>query len=163
MSLLAGSPLYARPNGNPEFHLTCGVGSKRVELTTQGGRLVYRFGTPRRTELEIWENGDTPNVFYRYDLLGTKGGGQQLRFTSGKYSYGISSWFIAGRDGEEGVAFFVLQDGKLLKWRKCKGNDWFTEDNQLERLPHDPLWINGEGVSTGEVPGVTPVDFTTVR
>ena len=156
LAVVLGSPLAARPNGKPNFSLTCGVGSKSVSITTQDGRLVYSYGTPRRTELEIRESRDTPNTFYRYDLLGVKGGGQQLRFTHGDYSYGISSWFIAGRDGDEGVAFFILRDGKLLKWRECKGSDWFTEDNQLDRLPRDPLWVSSEGVQTGEIPGVTP-------
>ena len=76
---------------------------------------------------------------------------------NGRYSYGVSSWFIAGRDGEEGVAFFVLKDGKLVSWRSCKEGDWFTEDNQLKRLPHDPLWVSSGGVETGKIPGVTPV------
>jgi len=156
LALVASNPLAARPNGNPNFHLTCGVGSKRVVITTEAGHLVYRFGKPHHTELQLRENRDAPNVFYRYDLLGVKGSGQQLRFASGQYSYGISSWFIAGAGGDEGVAFFILKDGKLIKWRECKGDDWFTEDNQLSRLPRDPLWVSPEGVETGEIPGVTP-------
>jgi len=104
------------------------------------------------------ENRGAPNLFYRYDLLGVKGAGQQLRFKSGPYSYGIRSWFIAGPGGDEGVAFFLLKDDKLTKWRLCKGYDWFTEDNQLKRLPHDPLLVSAEGVETGKIPGVTPFE-----
>ena len=155
-SLSLSSPLMAESSGNPDFHLVCRVGSKAVRITTESDRLVYRFGGSRRVELEIMEDQKAPNLFYRYDLLGVKGGGQQLRFTSGRYSYGISSWFIAGPSGEEGLAFFLLKDGKLVKWRACKGDDWFTEDNQLKRLPRDPLWVNADGVQTGEIPGVTP-------
>lgn len=153
----ASNPLAARTNGNPDFRLTCGVGSKLVEIATEDGRLVYRFGKPNQIELQIRENRDLPNVFYRYDLLGAKGSGQRLRFTNGRYSYGIASWFIAGAGGDEGVAFFILKGEELIMWRKCQGDDWFTEDNQLSRLPHDPFWVSSEGVETGEIPGVTPV------
>lgn len=158
LAMLLPPPLIAQTSRNPDFRLSCGVGGKRVQITTEGGLLVYRFGTTQRTELEIVENRQAPNVFYRYDLLGVKGAGQQLRFTNGRYSYGIHSWFIAGPSGEEGVAFFLLKDGKLTSWRSCKGDDWFTEDNQLKRLPRDPLWVSAEGAETGEIVGVTPFE-----
>jgi len=156
LSVTLAAPLFAKSGRNPDFHLKCGFGSKRVLITTEGGLLIYRFGTTRHTELEIKENPEQANAFYRFDLLGVKGGGQQLRFKNGPYSYGVKSWFIAGRDGEEGSAFFLLKNGRLAKWRLCKTYDGFTEGNQLKRLQHDPLWVSAEGVETGDVPGVTP-------
>jgi hypothetical protein len=130
-------PVSSRPNGNPKFRFDCRLGSERALFRSDSGVLTYRFETKRRTKLQIRQNVRVPNVFYRYDSLGPSGGGQQLRFVGGRYSYGIASWFFAGPRGGEGVGFFVMRGDKVIRWQRCRGNDWFSEDNRLDRLPHD--------------------------
>ena len=127
-----------RIDGNPNFHFVCGVGGKRASITTEDGRLIYRFGRPRQPELTIRQSSAEANVFYRIDWW-PSANSQQLRFANGRYSYGVSSWFVAGRHGEEGVGLFVIRDGKVISWRRCRGDDWFSEDNQLGRLPQDQV------------------------
>jgi len=127
-----------RIDGNPNFHFVCSVGTKQASITTEGGRLVYRYGRPRQPELTIRQSSSAPNVFYRIDWW-PSANSQQLRFVNGRYSYGVSSWFVAGRGAEEGVGLFVMRDGKVVSWRRCRGDDWFSEDNQLGRLPQDRM------------------------
>ena len=139
VALFGASGSSGRPNGNPTFNFVCALGKKQAAIATENGFLVYRFGTPRNTELVIHQSRTQPNVFYRYDSLGPSGGGQQLRFVSGDYSYGIASWFFAGPRGGEGVGFFVTHGNTLLRWKRCGESAWLTEDHRLDRLPSDTL------------------------
>ena len=138
IALLVQDLRPGRIDGNPNFQFVCKVGSKQASITTENGGLVYRFGRPGRPELTIRQEPSRPNVFYRIDWW-PHANSQQLRFAIGRHSYGVSSWFVAGRNGEEGVGLFVMRDGKVISWRRCGGGDWFSEDNQFGRLPQDPL------------------------
>lgn len=137
-ALLVLQPVSGRIDGNPNFQFVCKVGDKQASIVTENGALVYRFGRPGRPELTIRQRPSPPNVRYRIDWW-PHANSQQLRFEYGRYSYGVSSWFVAGRDGEEGVGLFVMRDGKVISWRRCGGGDWFSENNQFGRLPEDPL------------------------
>jgi hypothetical protein len=105
----------ARPGGNPNFNFVCELGKKRATITTENGLLVYRYGRKGRTEIEIRQNRNLPNVFYLYQSLSLSGVGQQLRFVNGSYSYGIESWFYAGPRGGEGVGFFVMNGERVVR------------------------------------------------
>ena len=129
----------ARPSGNPVFSFVCKLGRKQASITTENGLLVYRFGTKAKTELEIRQKRDAPNVFYLYQSLSLSGVGQQLRFVNGVYSYGVESWFYAGPRGGEGVGFFVMKGDRIIRWKRCGGGAWMTEDHQLDRLPTDTI------------------------
>ena len=129
----------ARPNGNPVFNFVCKLGREQASFTTENGLLVYRYGRKGRTELEIRQKRDAPNVFYLYQSLSFSGAGQQLRFVNGTYSYGVESWFYGGRGAREGVGFFVMKGDRVIRWKRCGDGAWLTEDHQLDRLPTDTV------------------------
>lgn len=136
--LLVQQPNSGRIDGNPDFQFVCKLGGKEASITTEDGVLVYRFGRSGRPELTIRQKSSPQNVRYRMDYW-PHANSQQLRFEHGRYSYGFSSWFVAGRDGEDGVGLFVMRNGKIIRWQRCRGGDWFSEDNQFGLLPVDPL------------------------
>ena len=127
----------ARAGGNSNFHFVCYLGKEQATITTEDGLLVYRYSRNGRTELEIRQKQDAPNVFYLYQSLSLSGVGQQLRFVNGSYSYGIESWFYGGIGAREGVGFFVMKGEKVIRWKRCGRGAWLTEDHQLDRLPSD--------------------------
>jgi hypothetical protein len=119
-ALLVQQPGSGRIDGNPNFQFVCKVGGKQASIATENGALVYRFGRPGRPELTIRQKPSRTNVRYRIDWW-EHANSQHLRFANGRYSYGVSSWFVAGRDGEEGVGLFVMRDRKVISWRRCGG------------------------------------------
>jgi len=141
--MLAQEPSSSRMNENTDFHFVCKVGGKQASITREAGLLTYRFGTPRRPQLTIRQSLSRPNVFYRNDSW-PHSWSDQLRFTRGLYSYGMTNWVVAGSDGDEGIGLFVMREGKVVSWRPCGGRDWFDGSNHFENLPEDPLenvWV----------------------
>ena len=139
LQLAAQPAAQARPDGNLKFRFVCKLGPDSAVISTENGRAVYRYLSRGKVSLEILQDVKARNAFYRYDLVGGSGSSQQIRFVKGRYSYGIASLVIARPGGADWAALFVVQDGKLLRWNKCTGNDWFNEDHQLARLPKDPM------------------------
>jgi hypothetical protein len=134
--IFAAVSLPARASDPSPFKFDCDLGSKSVRITTEGGRLIYRFGAGHEPELVIREEPAVPNVFYRRDALGTRGEGQQLRFVHGRYSYVLSSRFIAAGGADE-VTFFVLRDDRTVLSRLCHAAPSFEEYAQFDHLHHD--------------------------
>ena len=137
--VLAAGPAEARPNGNPDFRFTCALGGKQLRITTEQGRLVYRFGTRRRTELTIVEQPAARNVLYRYEPY-SRSALQQLRFRNAGHDYVVYSYFSAadysGRGSADEAGLVVLSGGKPLWRRKCRGGG-FDEDHRLDSRPKD--------------------------
>jgi hypothetical protein len=138
----AAPAVDARAAGKRVFSFQCSVGGNKVTVKTENGRLVYRFGSPRRPQQTIVQAGDSSNVFYRYQLWPTSNT-QQLRFRTGRTSYVIYNHFRAadyfGRGSTDRSGVLVL-DGKRVRARyKCRSGGHFDEDHQFDRLPVDPL------------------------
>ena len=123
-AVLAQDPSTTRTDSKPKFHFVCKIGGKQASITREAGLLTYRFGTPRQPQLTIRQSLSRPNVFYRNDSW-PHAWSNQLRFTQGLFSYGVTSWFVAGADGEEGIGLFVMKAGNVVSWRRCGGRDWF--------------------------------------
>lgn len=139
VALLIAIPARAQSSDNLDFHFDCELGQKAAHVTTEGGRLVYKYGSPGKVELTIREDPTHSNVFYRRDKLGLKGEGQQLRFENGRYSYVLSSWYVAAAGGEDQVKFFVLEGEKVITSRLCRSAPSFEEYGQFDRLAHDAM------------------------
>ena len=139
-ALIAPGPATARPNGNPDFNFTCALGSKQLRITTERGRLVYRYGLARTTELTIVEQPAKRNVLYRYELY-PRSNLQQLRFRNAGHDYVLYSYFSAadysGRGFADEAGLIVMRGGKILWRKKCRG-DGFDEDHWLDTRPKDP-------------------------
>ena len=145
LMLLAGaiaSGAEARPDGNPVFAFDCSVGRNRVKVTTDNGRLVYRFGSRRGIQQTIVQAPGSTNVFYRYRLWSTSNT-QQLRFVTGRTSYVVYNFFRAadysGRGFADESGLLVLEGGRVRARHQCRSGGHFDEDHQLDRLPVDPL------------------------
>ena len=140
LALAAAGPAAARPNGNPDFSFTCELGSKQLRITTEQGRLVYRYGSERGTELTIVEQPAKRNVLYRYELY-PRSNLQQLRFRNAGHDYVLYSYFSAadysGRGFADEAGLIVMRGGKILWRKKCRG-DGFNEDHRLDTRPKDP-------------------------
>jgi hypothetical protein len=134
--IFAAVSLPARASNPSPFGFNCDLGSESVQIATEGGRLVYRYTARRKPELVIREDPAAPNLFYRRDALGTRGEGQQLRFVHGRYSYVLSSRFIAVGGADE-VKFFVLRDHKAVLSRLCHAAPSFEEYAQFDHLHQD--------------------------
>ena len=139
LALVAG-PAPARPDGNPDFGFTCALGPKQVRITTEQRRLVYRYGTRRRTELTIVEQPERRNVLYRYELY-SRSNLQQLRFRNAGHDYILYSYFSAadysGRGFADEGGLIVMSGTKILSRRRCRGGG-FDEDHRLDSRPADP-------------------------
>lgn len=138
MALLIQQHGPSRIDDKSNFQFVCKVGRKQASIATEHGALVFSLGRPGKPELIIRQEPSRSNVLYRIDWW-PHANSQQLRFVNGRYSYGVSSWYVAGCEGEDGVRLFIMRDGKIISWRKCGGGGWFSEDNQFGRLPQDPL------------------------
>lgn len=147
LALALATAASARPDGKPDFTFTCSIGGKHAKVSTEGGRLVYRFGTAARTELTIAHEPKLSNVLYRYELY-PRSNLQQLRFRNGPFSYALLNyWSAPGHDGT-GYAddswLMVLHGSRLISSRKCRDASEFTEDHRLDRLPEAPLLTPAE-------------------
>ena len=79
------TPVRAQPRGVPQRVFACSLGRKSVTVTAAGSKLIYSFGTPAHTELQVVASAKRGNVFYRWDIYDSPE--QQLRFVAGPYSY----------------------------------------------------------------------------
>lgn len=142
IAMIGQAPAEAKPDGNPNFRFECGFGAKRVSVTTEAGRLVYRFGTAAKVERTIVEDPARANILYRYTLYPIAAS-QQLRFRNGAFSYVVYNHFrAAGLSGEAPAdisGLLVLKDDRIIARRKCRSGGFFDEDHRLDRLPVDPL------------------------
>ena len=149
-------PLH-RSSAAPALYFNCSFDRSHVRLQDDGKRLTLAWQSSRRQIVYLIADKGKVRALYRAHSIGLRGAGAQIRFTLGNYSYGISSKFVAGSDGIERVAFFVLYKNRLINWRCCQNQEWLSEQNALDRLPQDPLFVSEMGVETGGVPGVKPL------
>lgn len=132
MLLFAGaSDALAKPRPAARAVFTCAVGNGHVaRVIAQGTRLTYRYGTRRRTELEIVGGPGAGNVFHMYQRYA--GPQEQLRFTRGEYSYILHSMdanTMSQSNAVSGLA--VLRGTRRISDRACKPwayFDWGWED-----------------------------------
>lgn len=129
--------IASRPPGQPNFKFTCRIGPKSARVTTERGKLIYRFGTSEKTELIIRQNNARSNVFARRDLAGGGGEWQQIRFVKGSFSYVIGSLFIAGTQPVDEAKLFILSGKRMVRIYSCRGLDSFEDYDQLDALPRD--------------------------
>jgi hypothetical protein len=131
----------------PEPIFTCGLGRKRVEVMEAAGSLVYRYGTQRRTELELRAAPDTGTVFYHRTLY-NRGEDQALRFTNDSYSYIVYSHWQAPDNGVAETmdgGLIVLKDGKIRSKQRCRTGGDMREYPIFKLLPLDNQnWAKGE-------------------
>jgi hypothetical protein len=131
----------------PEPLFTCGLGKKRVQVTQEAGLLVYRFGTGRRSELELRAAPADGTVFYHRTLY-NRAEDQALRFTHDRYSYVVyAHWQAPDSGAPESVAggLIVLKDGKTLSKQHCRTGGDMREYPIFKTLPiDDQNWAEGE-------------------
>ncbi|HQT67207.1 MAG TPA: hypothetical protein PLC74_06365, partial [Acetobacteraceae bacterium] len=110
IALFAMSSANAKQVTIFECHLP---GGKLVTVTQDGGTFTYRHGTAHGTDMTITGDAHSGNLFYwsgRYTNLE-----QQLRFTSGAYSYIVFSLAAnanLGSGADSGIE--VLKNQKII-------------------------------------------------
>jgi hypothetical protein len=137
MLTLAAALLLAPPA--TDTLLSCSTGAKRIEVTSDGTNLTYRFGKPGKPELTLTGNAKSGTVFYHRTLY-ARGEDQTLRFVSGDYSYVVFASYYApdGGGAEISRAGVVILEGEREIGRAiCKPDGDMREWPIFETLPKD--------------------------
>jgi hypothetical protein len=82
----AGNAASAQ-SGRPLSIFSCSLGVKRVSVTAVGNQLIYTFGAVGRPEIQIVGSAASGNLFWQSDLFSRYAAYDQIRFTSGQFSY----------------------------------------------------------------------------
>jgi hypothetical protein len=110
---------------------------KMVQVTAQGGRLFYRYGTARRAELSLTGSARSGNVRFmqqRYASIQS-----QLRFTNGQYSYIIHEMGASQVAQSNSISGLVVMRGnRRIGDYSCRRFTEFSAAFDLLRsLPED--------------------------
>ena len=119
--------------------LSCSTGTKRIEVTSDGTTLTYRFGKPGKPEITLTGSASSGTVFYHRELC-ARGENQSLRFVSGEYSYAVfASWSAPSGGGAEyaRAGVIVLQGEREVGRAICKPSGDMREWPIFETLPKD--------------------------
>jgi hypothetical protein len=106
----AGNAASAQSAGRPLSVFSCSLGAKRVSVTAVGNQLIYSFGAVGRPEIQIVGSAANGNLFWQSDLFSRYAAYDQIRFTSGQFSYVVYD-LIPTADGSGPAA------AGLLVWR----------------------------------------------
>jgi hypothetical protein len=128
-----GSSLAAAADATSAKAFACSIGAKQVSVTTENGRLVYRYGTANKVEMSIVGVPASGNIHQMTQHFA--GMEYQLRFSNGEYSYIVYDSEGNGRSGAAAASGLVVMRGtKLISARQCSR---FTE----LAMPPDALAI----------------------
>jgi hypothetical protein len=118
----------------------CSFGSKAVEVSVSGPALVYRYGSPRRTEIRLDRPLVGVDVGHHYQIL-AHAEHRHLRVANGRYSYILYDRFSApaydGSGAEDAQGLLVLRDGRVIARHACRTGPGFAKDFRFERLRRD--------------------------
>jgi len=128
--------------------LSCSVGgAKRIEVTSDGTSVTYRYGRKGRPEITLTGNPASGTLFY-HGTTYLRAEDQTLRFVAGNgYEYIVYSRWQAptGRDAEglptvpeyNGAGVVVMYGGKAIARLKCRPDGMMHEWPVFFRLPKD--------------------------
>ena len=119
--------------------LSCSTGAKRIEVTSDGTNLTYRFGRPGKPEITLTGSAASGTVFYHRELY-ARGEDQTLRFVSGEYHYVVfASWSAPSGGGAEysRAGVVVMQGEREIARAICKPDGDMREWPIFETLPKD--------------------------
>lgn len=142
MSLTLALAMAASP---PEPVFACSFGAKQLVVTEAGGALVYRYGTPRKTELRLVADAASYHVFYHRTLY-ARAEDQTLRFVSGDYNYVVYAHWSAPDPGmtEESSTpesyyggLIVMRGERELASYRCRSGGDMREWPIFKTLPQD--------------------------
>jgi hypothetical protein len=140
MILVAVLALAAADPNAPTSLFRCSFGSKSVEVTVSGPALVYRYGSPRRTEIRLDRSIGGGDVGHHYQLF-AHAEHRHLRVTNGRFTYILYDRFSApayDRTGAEDTqGLLVLRDGRVVARHVCRTGPGFAKDFRFERLRRD--------------------------
>lgn len=136
-SVAATGVASARAETKPSPVFACAVGAKRVSVAKAGDRFVYHFGTFGKDEMSIVGDPAAGNIFQMSQRYA--GPENQLRFTSGEFSYIVFSAEGNPSVGARSIAGLVVMRGsKIVSDNLCsRFAELNTFDNGFSSLPED--------------------------
>lgn len=136
---LAAATTVALPGAaSAETLFQCNLGNgKAVSVTSEGDRLAYRYGAPRRAELTLAGSARSGNVRFwqeRYASILS-----QVRFTNGAYHYIVYSMGASEVAGSNAVSGIVVMRGtRTIARHACRRHAEFNGGSELlSGLPED--------------------------
>jgi len=128
--------LAAHAKETPVKAFSCAIGAKRVSVTTEDGRLVYRYGTAAKDEMSVVGDPASGNIFQMSQRFA--GMEYQLRFTNGAFSYIVYESEGNGRVGASATSGLVVMRGaKRISDKSCARFSELTMPPATLAIPED--------------------------
>ncbi|SDT37868.1 hypothetical protein [Bradyrhizobium canariense] len=126
----------ARSEGTPAKVFACSIDKKMVSVTSDGGQLIYHYGTAGHDEMTIVGVPSAGNIFQMTQRYA--GMEYQLRFKNGEFSYIVYEGEGNARVGAAGTSgLVVMQGGRRISDKSCARFTQLAMPDDALHIPAD--------------------------